>query len=222
MEQRPLRLGDLVDDYCPRERRVTNHAIVAIVDDAIRTTRCTTCETEHVFKAGRLPRRRVKDSDVVEAAAETNGQPVSQDEPEVAAPIAAAADETVDAPVEPEDDANGNRADENGWPANRTLLRAKLPRVEGEQPPPRPIPEFTIYQRHNSRSAGGFRRGGGGGGGGWGRGGGGSSNGGNGQEPNGNRTDYRGNRNGGGPGFGGGPGPGGGGGRRRHGKRRPR
>ena len=26
MEQRPLRLGDLVDDYCPRERRVTNHA----------------------------------------------------------------------------------------------------------------------------------------------------------------------------------------------------
>src|SRR5262245_61791875 len=30
MEQRPLRLGDNVDDYCPRERRVTNHAIVAI------------------------------------------------------------------------------------------------------------------------------------------------------------------------------------------------
>ena len=34
MEQRSLRLGDLVDDYCPRERRVTNHVIVAIVDDA--------------------------------------------------------------------------------------------------------------------------------------------------------------------------------------------
>ena len=41
MEQRPLRLGDLVDDYCPRERRVTNHAIVAIVNDSIRQTRCT-------------------------------------------------------------------------------------------------------------------------------------------------------------------------------------
>ena len=26
MEQRPLRLGDILDDYCPRERRVTNHA----------------------------------------------------------------------------------------------------------------------------------------------------------------------------------------------------
>ena len=41
MEQRPLRLGDIVDDYCPRERRVTNHAIVAIVEDVIRQTRCT-------------------------------------------------------------------------------------------------------------------------------------------------------------------------------------
>ena len=29
MEQRRLRLGDILDDYCPRERRVTNHAIVA-------------------------------------------------------------------------------------------------------------------------------------------------------------------------------------------------
>ena len=33
MEQRPLRLGDIVDDYCPRERRITNHAIVAMVGE---------------------------------------------------------------------------------------------------------------------------------------------------------------------------------------------
>ncbi len=55
MEQRTPRLGDVVDDYCPRERRITNHAIVAIVEDAIRQTRCTTCEAEHVFKQGRPP-----------------------------------------------------------------------------------------------------------------------------------------------------------------------
>ena len=35
MEQRSLRLGDFIDDYCPRERRVTNHVIVAIVDDTL-------------------------------------------------------------------------------------------------------------------------------------------------------------------------------------------
>lgn len=60
-QQRPLRLGDLVDDYCPRERRVTNHAIVAIVGDTIRQTRCNTCESEHVYKGGKAPVRKKKD-----------------------------------------------------------------------------------------------------------------------------------------------------------------
>ena len=60
MEQRPLRLGDVVDDYCPRERRVTNHAIVAIVEDVIRQTRCTACDAEHPYKGAREPRLRRK------------------------------------------------------------------------------------------------------------------------------------------------------------------
>jgi hypothetical protein len=47
MEQRPLRLGDLVDDYCPRERRVTNHAVVAMIAEDIKQTRCTACDAEH-------------------------------------------------------------------------------------------------------------------------------------------------------------------------------
>src|SRR5215467_2952408 len=61
MEQRPLRLGDIVDDYCPRERRITNHAIVAVVDQSIRQTRCTTCDAEHAYKDAKVPRRRKKD-----------------------------------------------------------------------------------------------------------------------------------------------------------------
>src|SRR5262245_51530379 len=60
MEQRPLRLGDIVDDYCPRERRVTNHAVVALVEDNIRQTRCTTCDAEHVYKGAKEPRLRKK------------------------------------------------------------------------------------------------------------------------------------------------------------------
>ena len=65
-QQRPLRLGDLVDDYCPRERRITNHAIVAIVEDAIRQTRCTACEADHVYKGGKAPlRRKPKDEQTV-------------------------------------------------------------------------------------------------------------------------------------------------------------
>src|SRR4030095_9459066 len=60
MKQRSVRLVDLLDDYCPRERRITNHAIVAIVNDAIRQTRCTTCDAEHVYRAGKAPRARKK------------------------------------------------------------------------------------------------------------------------------------------------------------------
>jgi hypothetical protein len=62
MEQRRLRLGDIVDDYCPRERRVTNHAVVAMVEQDIKQTRCTTCDAEHPYKGGHAPRRRKKDS----------------------------------------------------------------------------------------------------------------------------------------------------------------
>ncbi len=58
MEQRRLRLGDNIDDYCPRERRLTTHAIVAMVGDAVKQTRCTTCDAEHVYKGGKVPQRR--------------------------------------------------------------------------------------------------------------------------------------------------------------------
>src|SRR5688572_2077830 len=62
MEQRRLRLGDILDDYCPRERRVTNHAIVAMVEEDVKQTRCTTCDAEHAYKGGKEPRRRKKDA----------------------------------------------------------------------------------------------------------------------------------------------------------------
>jgi hypothetical protein len=62
MEQRRLRLGDILDDYCPRERRVTNHAIVAMIEEDIRQTRCTTCDAEHAYKGARVPRRRKKET----------------------------------------------------------------------------------------------------------------------------------------------------------------
>ena len=60
MEQRRLRLGDTLDDYCPRERRVTNHAVVAMIEEDIKQTRCTTCDAEHAYKGGKAPRRRKK------------------------------------------------------------------------------------------------------------------------------------------------------------------
>src|SRR5215470_2093441 len=60
MQQRQLRLGDILDDYCPRERRVTNHAVVAMLGSDVKQTRCTTCDAEHEYKHAKVPRQRRK------------------------------------------------------------------------------------------------------------------------------------------------------------------
>src|SRR5262247_2954106 len=60
MQQRRLRLGDIVDDYCPRERRITNHAVVAMIEDEVKQTRCTTCDADHEYKQARVPAQRKK------------------------------------------------------------------------------------------------------------------------------------------------------------------
>src|SRR5436305_2300002 len=60
MQQRQLRLGDILDDYCPRERRVTNHAVVAMLGDDVKQTRCSTCDAEHEYKHAKVPRQRRK------------------------------------------------------------------------------------------------------------------------------------------------------------------
>jgi translation initiation factor IF-2 len=82
MEQRRLRLGDILDDYCPRERRLTNHAVVAMIEEDVKQTRCTTCDAEHVYKGGKVPRRRKKETpaalykEVLAGMPEADGSPV--------------------------------------------------------------------------------------------------------------------------------------------------
>src|SRR5262245_60593163 len=108
MEQRPLRLGDIVDDYCPRERRVTNHVIVALVDDGIRQTRCGTCDTEHAYKAARLPRRRKNEGQPEPSLGQLVGRPAAEVAPP--APIAAAPEPPPVARVAAVEPTNGARA----------------------------------------------------------------------------------------------------------------
>jgi hypothetical protein len=219
MQQRQLRLGDILDDYCPRERRVTNHAVVAMIGPDVKQTRCTTCDTEHEYKHAKVPRQRRKaetpaalHSQVLaggpkrvaheEAGNNGHNHDVAQepaplenahDAREVAdqhletdsgesAPIAAqAADNQQQAdgvarqgePIEAEGESIDHEGDsieaaegesieadgesieaegesiepvEEEGPVHRPLIRASLPRPEGQPPPTRPIPEFTIRQ----------------------------------------------------------------------------
>lgn len=52
---RALRLGDEIDDYCGKCRRVTNHAIVSLVDGEPAKVRCRTCYSDHDYRRGEAP-----------------------------------------------------------------------------------------------------------------------------------------------------------------------
>jgi hypothetical protein len=164
MQQRQLRLGDILDDYCPRERRVTNHAVVAMVGDDVKQTRCTTCDAEHEYKHAKIPRQRKKGdtpaaltSQILAGAPKRVAHDESPADPEHhdAAPDEALNQEPgvedVRADADLPHDAEGEEHQEpepekDDGPIHRRLIRASLPRPDGQQPPQRPIPEFTIRQ----------------------------------------------------------------------------
>ncbi len=45
-----LRLGDVIDDFCVKCRRIMNHAIVSMVNGQPAKMRCRTCYHEHDFR----------------------------------------------------------------------------------------------------------------------------------------------------------------------------
>lgn len=49
MHGAPPRLGDLIDDYCPRCRLLLNHAIASMVGDQVAKVICQTCLSEHAY-----------------------------------------------------------------------------------------------------------------------------------------------------------------------------
>jgi hypothetical protein len=187
MQERRLRLGDVLDDYCPREKRLSNHVIVALVGDEVRTTRCATCDFEHVYKGGKVPTRRKKaepqaalyktvlenitgrdaDTGAVPVAAAPPAPPAAPPVARVAAPVAAppppasaaVADAATDAEPVGGDDAPHEE------PVHRhQLIRATLPKVEGQVPERKPA-DFTLWNvaRHPQGRRGGGGAGGGGG-----------------------------------------------------------
>jgi hypothetical protein len=50
-----LRLGDIIDDYCVKCRRMTNHAIVSIVDGEAAKVRCRSCYHDHTYLKEQIP-----------------------------------------------------------------------------------------------------------------------------------------------------------------------
>src|ERR1700748_180316 len=91
-----MRLGDVIDDHCVKCRRVTNHAIVSLVDGAAAKVRCRTCYHDHDYRHEQAPpsKKDLKKAELfkevlaaavpgaaIEAEVEVNGTPAAPDPP---------------------------------------------------------------------------------------------------------------------------------------------
>lgn len=53
-----LRLGDVIDDYCPRCKLLLNHAVASLVEGSVVKVVCQTCHSEHPFKNATVPPKK--------------------------------------------------------------------------------------------------------------------------------------------------------------------
>jgi hypothetical protein len=130
---------------------------VALIDDQVKQTRCTTCDADHEYKAAKAPSLRRKrpgaavsepveglprpatsaeDAELLEEAS-TMGEAASDASETQSLPDAAGADEESTAMAADAPDGDG--------PVHRRLIRATLPRQDG-QAPERRSPDFTVRQ----------------------------------------------------------------------------
>jgi hypothetical protein len=100
---REVRLGDDIDDYCVRCKRIMNHAVVSVMNGEAAKVRCRTCHSDHDFRHEQAPPPKV---DARKAAlfnevlkkVDPDGGPAAAAEPEEGAQAAEAAAATEDAP----------------------------------------------------------------------------------------------------------------------------
>jgi hypothetical protein len=89
------RLGDTIDDYCPRCRLLLNHAVASLVDNKVVKVVCQTCHSEHPYRNAELPPKKkpspravlfeqvlVKTTSTPEAEPEAPAEGPAQAEPE--------------------------------------------------------------------------------------------------------------------------------------------
>jgi len=108
---RAARLGDDIDDFCVKCKRVMNHSVVSILNSLPAKVRCRTCHSDHDFRNEQPPppkvdpRKAALFNQVLENVTGLPAPPV-EEKAEVAAPdpvaktVAAPAAKTAKAAVE--------------------------------------------------------------------------------------------------------------------------
>ncbi|MBZ5565595.1 MAG: hypothetical protein LAP13_24635 [Acidobacteriia bacterium] len=82
------RLGDIIDDYCPRCRLLLNHAVASLVDGKVVKVVCQTCHSEHPYKNAEVPEKKKKPARaalfsqvLAKAPAEAEEEPPAEEAP---------------------------------------------------------------------------------------------------------------------------------------------
>src|SRR2546429_8520248 len=90
-----FRLGDIIDDHCIKCRRITNHAIVSLVNGEAAKVRCRTCYHDHDYRHEQAPpsKKDLKKAELFKEVLSTvNPEEIAAPAPEeVAAPAPEAA-----------------------------------------------------------------------------------------------------------------------------------
>jgi hypothetical protein len=56
---REPRLGDIIDDYCVKCKRIMNHSVVSILNEEPAKVRCLTCHSDHDYRHEQAPPPKV-------------------------------------------------------------------------------------------------------------------------------------------------------------------
>jgi hypothetical protein len=139
---REPRLGDDIDDFCVRCKRIMNHAIVSVVSGEPAKVRCRTCHNDHDFRHEQAPPPKVdlrKQALFNEALKKVN--------PSAAAEVEAVVDVEVDVEVEAvdlvaDDVLTGLEGGADG---------DAPPAEEPEPAPPKPAPKAKTKARKTAK-----------------------------------------------------------------------
>ncbi len=56
---REVRLGDIIDDFCVKCKRIMNHSVVSLVNQDPAKVRCRTCYSDHDYRHEQAPPPKV-------------------------------------------------------------------------------------------------------------------------------------------------------------------
>jgi len=84
---REHRLGDDIDDFCVRCKRIMNHNVVSVINGEPAKVRCRTCHSDHDYRHEQAPppkidaRKAALFEDVLKKVDPGEGAPPSQETP---------------------------------------------------------------------------------------------------------------------------------------------